>query len=164
MTAQAADSLVYHGECLGLCEELLAPYFELLGEKPQFVARTTALWRGYIAEWEILDDRLYLVGLRVWVKGYKEVGLSYLFPDNPDRVFAYWVSGAKRATAGKQLRYVHGGFGSIYERDLYLDFSMGVLSRVVTKQNDAKDLGTSPDLVGMKGQIFAQMVRDRRSQ
>ena len=31
--------------------------------KPHFQAPSTALWRGYVGSWEIVDDRLYLVEL-----------------------------------------------------------------------------------------------------
>ncbi len=38
-------------------------YFALGGETPNFASNCTALWRGYVGTWEILNYRLYLVGL-----------------------------------------------------------------------------------------------------
>ncbi|WP_146256164.1 hypothetical protein [Aestuariivirga litoralis] len=135
MTAQARESLKYQDETLSLCGLPLDSYFELLGEDPPFMARDTALWRGYIGSWEILDGRLYLVGLGGYGQTGKDIDLSDLFPEYPERVFAHWVNGIFRAERGKLLKYEHAGFASLYEQDLFFGFEHGLLQSVEVKSN-----------------------------
>lgn len=56
----------------------------------------------------------------------EKVGLDYLFP-NQDKVFAEWFSGKLRIPHGKMLRYVHQGYASIYEKELFLKIEKGKL-------------------------------------
>jgi hypothetical protein len=139
MTAQATETLNYKDEKLALCEEPLGDYFELAGIEPPFEAPHTALWRGYVGAWEIVDDRLYLVDLKGWTKTGNEVGLDLLFPNFPSRVFAHWVNGTLRATRGKQLKYVHAGYASVYEQDLFFEFADGVLKSFNVRDNSLED-------------------------
>ena len=60
MTAQISESLDYEGGTYAMCTEPLGVFFSMGGSKPSFMANNTALWRGYIGQWEVLDDRLYL--------------------------------------------------------------------------------------------------------
>jgi hypothetical protein len=135
MTAQATETLNYKGEKLRLCAEPLAGYFELKGFEAPFRAPHTALWRGYVGTWGIVDDRLYLVDLMGWAKSGGKVGLDFLFPGCRTRVFAHWANGLLRATRGKRIRYVHAGFGSVYEHDLLLQFHKGILKSVAMRNN-----------------------------
>lgn len=135
MTAQATETLIYKGEKLRLCAEPLAGYFELKEIEAPFRAPHTALWRGYVGTWEIVDDRLYLVDLMGWAKSSGKVGLDFLFSGCSTRVFAHWASGLLRATQGKRIRYVHAGFGSVYEHDLLLHCDNGVLKSVSIRNN-----------------------------
>jgi hypothetical protein len=144
MTAQATEKLIYKNEVLPLCDEPLRRYFELMGMPSPFAAPHTALWRGYVGTWEIIDTRLYLVHLKGFVRSDQKgvsvnnqvVGLDFLFPDFPDRIFAHWVSGRLRATKGGVLKYVHGGFMSVYEQDIFLEFKDGHLQSVTVKDNE----------------------------
>ena len=139
MTAQATETLIYKGEKLRLCAEPLAGYFELKGIEAPFRAPHTALWRGYVGTWEIVDDRLYLVDLMGWAESGGKVGLEFLFPGFPTRVFAHWVNGLLRATRGERIRYVHAGFGSVYEHDLLFQFDDGILKSVVIRNNEIEE-------------------------
>lgn len=135
MTAQVPESLKYQDETLSLCGQPLDSYFELLGEDPPFVAPHTALWRGYVGSWEIHDGRLYLLRLEGCGHSGNHIGLSDLFAEYPERVFAHWVNGVYRANRGKQLKYVHAGFASVYEQDLFFGFEHGLLQSVEVKTN-----------------------------
>ena len=44
-----------------------------------------------------------------------------------DGVFAHWFTGELRCTRGKLLKYVHGGYASSYEQDLFIDVVRGVV-------------------------------------
>ena len=134
MTAQIAERLIYEGERHAMCEEPLGSYFSQGGKDPGFESMNTACWRGYVGEWEVIDDRLYLVGLEGGLNDGTDASIETVFPGFPDRVFAHWYTGKVRIPQGKLLDYVHMGYESIYERDLFLTFERGVLvdKKVVT--------------------------------
>jgi len=135
MTAQIAEKLHYEGQHLSMCSEPLRDYFALGGLKPGFQSNCTALWRGYVGTWEILIGRLYLVELRGTLEGGEEASVGMLFPDFPDRAFAHWYSGTIRVPQGRMLKYVHMGYASTYERDLFLDFEKGVVTSTRVRKN-----------------------------
>lgn len=104
----------------------------------QFISRSTANWRGYIATWEIIEsegaERLYLVELNANRSHSEEIGLSKLFPGF-DKVFAHWFTGQLRCPQGDLLNYVHGGYSSTYEYDLIMDIQKGVLAHKYARHN-----------------------------
>lgn len=103
MTAQIAEKLHYQGDNVRMCTNPLSDYFAMGGFNPRFESNCTALWRGYVGSWEIVNDRLYLIGLNGTLEGGAEASLATIFPDYPDRVFAHWYSGTIRIPQGKQL-------------------------------------------------------------
>lgn len=139
MTAQIPETLLYQGEEMAMCTNPLGTYFELGGFDPGFESLCTALWRGYVGRWEIIEGRLYLIGLGGTLKDGSEATLASVFPDNPDRVFAHWYTDEIRVPQGKQLEYVHMGYGSTYERDLLLNFEKGVLVSSRVQENGIAD-------------------------
>jgi hypothetical protein len=74
-----------------------------------------------------MHDRLYLIALRGTLESGEEACLESVFPGFPERVFAHWFSGKLRIPQGKQLKYVHMGYGSTYECDVMLMLKNGVL-------------------------------------
>ena len=142
MTAQIAEILHYQGRKQRMCTEPLGDYFALAGISPGFVFSSTALWRGYVGEWDIQDGRLYLIKLSGTLEGDKPASLETFFPGYPDRVFAHWYSGQVRLPMGQQLKYVHGGYGSTYEQDLLIDFDQGVVTQSTLRHNS---LPAQPD-------------------
>ncbi len=127
MTAQIAERLVFEGRELALLANPLTDFFEQGGINPGFQSTSTALWRGYVGTWEIVADRLYLVALKGVLESGEDANLESVFPGYPDRVFAHWFSGTLRIPQGKQLEYVHMGYGSKYEQDLLLKLRNGVV-------------------------------------
>lgn len=65
--------------------------------------------------------------------------MSYVFPDFPDGVFAHWYTGELRCPMGELLNYVHGGYGSTYEQDLFIEVENGV---VVNERVEGNGVGT----------------------
>lgn len=124
MTAQFREILLYKGERLGMAENPLRPYL-VSRIDIEFVSNSTACWRGYVGRWEVIDDKLYLVNLSANL-GDEKVGIDYLFPGQT-KVFADWYSGEIRIPTGKMLEYVHMGYASIFEKDLFLVFVNGQL-------------------------------------
>jgi hypothetical protein len=149
MTAQASESLTYNGEEFAMCTEPLSAFFSAGGKDPGFVSMDTACWRGYVGEWEVLEDRLYMVGLEGMLEGGTEATLETVFPGFPDRVFAHWYSGTIRIPQGKLLDYVHMGYASVYERDLILTLENGVLKSSEVRENGESESDTAPEGYGI---------------
>jgi hypothetical protein len=137
------ERLIYKGKTYMMCSTPLETYFEEEHPRPrEFDATSTACWRGYIGTWKIEGGRLCLLKLirerweideetgesRDWEE---EIPLSLLFGEEKPPILAVWYSGVLRLPQGEQLRYVHMGFGSIYEKDLYITVKKG---RVVREQ------------------------------
>ncbi len=128
MTAQIHEILIYGGK-VGMATEPLKQHLKTRKDI-RFSSITSYCWRGYQGKWEVNNNKLYLVGLQGHIrdrKGYHEVSLDYLFPGKSE-VFAEWYSGEIRIPLGEILEYVHGGFSSIYEKDLFLKFDKGILT------------------------------------
>ena len=138
MTAQIGEKLIYQGKEHQMAAEPLSGYWALGGPNPNFEMRSTALWRGYIGTWSIIDNRLYLVGIDANYVDGREYTLETLFPGYPERVFAHWFSGRLRLPQGEIIHYVHAGYGSVYETELFLDFEDGVLIGEELKNNKAE--------------------------
>ena len=130
MTAQVSEVLLYEGEELSLCNEPLELYIEKIPMKVRFTAPHTALWRGSVGTWAIEADRLYLKSLEASIegeKGHEEVGMDRVFPEYQNGLFAHWFTGELRCPQGALVKYVHGGFGSVYEKDLFFKVKKGVV-------------------------------------
>lgn len=139
MTAQVTESLLFREEPLSMCSTPLDIY--LIQHGIRFKSETTANWRGYKGHWEVKGSeeagyRLYLVKLTACLEYPKKVGLDYLFPEFPNGVFAHWFSGEVRCPRGKLLNYVHGGYASSYEEDLFIEFKEGVLQGTRVVKNE----------------------------
>ena len=132
MTAQIEDKLKFKGETYFLATEPLKGYLDREGI--EFFSFSTACWRGYIATWQIKDDKLFLVDLEANTIDGEEVGLRYLFPKQYE-VFAEWFSGELRVPYGELLEYIHAGYCSIYEKELHLYFKDGSLYRTQEQNN-----------------------------
>ena len=148
MTAQVPEKLLFEGEELDLCNEPLELFIEKTPMTVRFMSPHTALWRGYVGTWEIGEDRLYLKSLDATIegeKGYEEIGMARVFPDYPNGLFAHWFTGELRCPQGALVKYVHGGFGSVYEKDLFFKVKKGVVvdRRVVI--NGQAPLGAPKD-------------------
>lgn len=153
MTAQIAERLIYQGREVSMCTEPLSDYFAFGGYKPEFQFTCTALWRGYVGTWEIINDRLYLIELHGVLTNGEEATLETVFPGYAKRVFAHWYSGDLRVPEGKMLEYVHMGYASTYERDVILSIDHGV---VVGRH--VQDNGTAIDDEGPEGYGIGAMT------
>lgn len=126
MTAQIRDKLFHNNNLYYLITEPLKSYLENTNLPHKLVATNSSCWKGYKAVWEVIDGKLYLVEWTGNILDFQEVGMDYLFPDC-DEVFAEWFTGKIRVGVGKMLRYIHGGYLSPFEGDMYLVFEKGIL-------------------------------------
>jgi len=158
MTAQVMEKLIFNGKEVYMASEPLACYLSNLKEKPHFFPFLSACWRGYIGTWEIKDDKLYLIGVEsngAILKNKQEpwrTGVDYIFP-NQHEVFAEWFTGVVRIPQGDMLDYVHGGYESTFESDLFLEFKNGKLigQRIVDNILEA-----AKDLINRKREIVLE--------
>jgi hypothetical protein len=146
MTAQTPECLWYRGVELALCTEPLKMFSGVSLVQSPYEYHSTSLWRGYVGTWAIESVRLYLKAMqrckRVDGK-LTNVGLEDLFPGYPDGVFAHWFTGELRCPRGALLKYVHGGYLSIYEEDLFIRVQRGVVIDERVVRNGTADPGES---------------------
>lgn len=145
-TAQHPDYLVYQGETFPMFSNPLESFFDEKNPRPNhlFPFGSTACWRGYIATWKIEDRQLYLVKLKDCSppSEAQEIPLSGVFPGRKGPIKADWYSGTLRIPQGKQLLYVHMGYGSVYEKELFLTIERGKVVREQVIDNTRKNLPT----------------------
>lgn len=129
-TAQIPDFLIIGKDTFSLCNNPLEAYLEQKGSqtigKYELKWTNTALWRGYIATWELKNDSLFLGHMQDdWGKDSNEINITDEF--GSDRVFAHWVTDTLRCLQGEIIQYVHDGYASIYEGDKFYAFEQGKL-------------------------------------
>lgn len=133
-TEQAPDRLIINGDTLRLHALPLEQWKQQNGwDGPFFIDSlhnfSTGCWRAYIADWEVINDRLYLTNIYNCNRT-AHVNLDTLFPGkvHNERVYADWFSDTVTAYYGNLVYYEHSGFSSIYEHELELSFTNGKLT------------------------------------
>lgn len=172
-TGQMAESLLINGEywqlyyCpietdMALSEEI-AKAIELLPEtitedSIEWVKdQSTALWRNYIAEWEIKDNRLFL--REIGVPYIREVGNrleEHFFTLNEEKlkeifapyyttegICASWFCDTMRAGRGKEIYYEHMAFARHNENECLIVVDNGVVREIAQHNNYHKE-GIAP--------------------
>jgi hypothetical protein len=139
MTAQARDILIYKNEKLHMSAEPLANYLKNAKLTHALVAPNTACWRGYYSKWAIDNKKLFLIEWEGYILDYQKVGMDYLFPQE-EIVFAKWFTGEIRIGMGEMVNYVHGGYSSIQEGNMYLLFENGELVNEYIKYLTKKEI------------------------
>lgn len=148
MTAQIPEKIHFQGKLHTMYSEPLAQYFMQGAQFPDFAVTSTGLWRKYVGTWRVIDDRLYLEDIEAVLESGEPGSLSTIFPGYPERVFAHWFTGRLRLPQGKRLRYIHGGFLSEFEGDLFLDIEKGILKGTFMKANRRAPEGSSDEGTG----------------
>ncbi|AWF81660.1 hypothetical protein BTJ40_12950 [Microbulbifer sp. A4B17] len=137
-TAQRPDKIVIKGEVYSLNTNPLESYLNSIDwELPEQAAIWSSNWRGYLAEWEVADQKLVLVDMTIALKrdSSKEKHerksiLNTVFPGEV-QVFAQWYSGTLIVPSGKIINYVHVGYGSSYERYQVLAVNNGNITKTL---------------------------------
>lgn len=140
-TAQHPDYIIEKGDTLPIFSNPLEQYFEKTGKREivDFVGcGSTACWRGYIAYWELRNNKLFLLKITTCNKYCGETKDANLFKMfGTDSVYAEWFSGIIAVPKGKLIQYVHMGYSSIYEEEEHLIFQKGFLTSSYVKSNKA---------------------------
>ena len=134
-TAQIPEKIVYEGTEGFLFTNPLETYFTKDNPRPEFAAPHTACWRGYVGSWEIREDTLYLTDLKAWLRDSEgkaaPAEFERIFPGKTKPVKADWFTGTLRIPRGKPIRYVHMGYQTVYEYDVFLRVDAG---KVIDRQ------------------------------
>ena len=107
-------------------------------EDVSFILKSTAIVRGYIGNWEIKNNKLFLISLLGFIENQEQVDLNFLFPDK-NEVFADWFTGDIRIPQGKMLKKVNLGYESIFEKNRILRFKEGVFTNETVENQVDKD-------------------------
>ena len=139
MTAQISDKIIYNGKECKMHSNPMESYFaKYPAKRPKGDVQSTALWRGYVATFEIRDNQLCLKDIVIQTStqtapkhyeyGWKSVR-DDIFP-NQDFIKIDWLTGTLVLPSGKVVNYVHMGYASSYEHYTLLEIENGDLKSV----------------------------------
>lgn len=142
-TAQVPDYLIYDGDTIALFSNPLKTFLDKneIEEIPGLAeCSSTACWRGYVALWELKNDSLFLAGIQSchdFCDTESAADLSLIFDNYVGKpIFASWVKETLVSPQGRQLKYVHMGYNSIYEREVHFNIRNGKLTNIKTIDNE----------------------------
>lgn len=165
-TGQGADRFIWNGDTLNLYTYPLNshPAFAkprplLFGtENPPF---NTGCWRGYIAEWELLNDTLYLSKLYTcdYPSNKTKADLERLFPSQlkNGKLPASWFSGNLLIGRGRLLYYTFN-YISIYEKETELSIRNGAVTKTQEFDNTKTQLSVYAENSDSLVEFIAQNI------
>jgi len=134
-TSQTPDKIIYKGQEYSLNTNPLEAFFEKNPDlRPKCEITSTALWRGYIATFEIQDSQLFVKDIVIMDEDtlsdphkttWKSV-FNQVFP-NQKHIKVDWMKGLLVIPNGELVNYVHMGYASIYENYILLEIDKGNL-------------------------------------
>jgi hypothetical protein len=140
-TAQYPDKIIFEGKEYNLNTNPLEEYFEKNPNKrPKSEITSSALWRGYIATFEIKDNILLLKDIKIpqSAENWKSI-ISEIFP-NQTNIKIDWFSGLLVLPFGKRVNYVHMGYGSTFESYYLLEFENGNFKRKIKLNSEEYEI------------------------
>ena len=136
-TGQISDKIIYKGKEYSLNTNPLEKFFEKNPNlKPNIKIPFSALWRGYIATFEIQDKQLFVKDIVIMdedtLNGAHKLTnksvFNQVFP-NQKQLKVDWLTGLLVIPYGKLVNYVHMGYASTYENYILLEIDKGNLSQ-----------------------------------
>jgi hypothetical protein len=140
MTAQLSEILYFENERYAIDRYPLNNY-PYLPREIDFQSAVSICWRGYIATWEVIKNKLFLVRL----SGQGDFTMEKLFPGK-DKVFAYWFTGEIGIPVRELHNYDRGRYSSGFFRNIFLDFECGVLVKKHTAVDKCSIIHNSGEL------------------
>ena len=129
-------------------DDLLSAKIAKLIPDSHFVS--TNLYRGYIGEWELKEDKLYLrkITLDYKRKCVPTDVLNQIFAPycTKEGILASWVTDTLRVGNGEMLAYDDFGEDCIYEREIFLTVKEGCVTSEKVYDNYIKD-GVSAEVI-----------------
>lgn len=137
-TAQYGDLLIIAKDTFEINSNPLEGYFDKKGKRTingeEMQGNCTALWRGYVATWKLQNDSLFLVRIQTDYCGDNPVDLDVKKEFGTNKFFANWVNHTIVQTKGELIQYVHMGYMSIYEQEIYYKFKNGKIINTEVKK------------------------------
>ena len=142
VTAQYPDKITYKGTEYNLNSNPLEPYFEKNPEnRPDMVS--TALWRGYVGHFEIIENELYLTDMKRPISytdddgNFKEkwVSIYRMYFPRQEKVKIDWFSGILILPHGKMVEYVHQGYASTFSKYWLIEIENGTFNEARNYDN-----------------------------
>jgi hypothetical protein len=143
-TAQISDRLIYEGKSYHLHNNPLEAYFKKYPKKrPEGDLTNPALWRGYIATFEIKNQALILTDLKIQVYEHEEGKeewapgivlksvLKEVFPEE-EALKIDWCTEVLILPFGKLIHYVDNAYASTFEQYVLLEMKAGILTQSKT--------------------------------
>ena len=139
-TAQQPDQIKIDGKKYKLNTN---PLEEILKErpiktKPDFIS--TGNWRGYIAYFEVKENKLLLRDVTIsksssiFNDGRYSV-IKEIFPEKQNNIIAEWYNGALIVPYGEMVYYEHMGYGSLYENYYIIKVKKGIVYEKLKMNN-----------------------------
>ncbi|MDC9724216.1 MAG: hypothetical protein PSN34_15815 [Urechidicola sp.] len=134
VSVQKSDTIIYQGTAYSLNSYLLKPFFEKHPEKKLYGdVFTTDLFRGYVAQFEIIQNQLFVTDIKIkfsdkesidnypykWVSVYDQI-----FP-NTTKTKIDWHSGILILPNGEMDNYIRMGEAQTYSDYLLLEIENG---------------------------------------
>lgn len=141
---QMPDYLIYKGDTIPIFSNPLESYLEK--NNLQNIDRgcnSSACNRGYIALWELTNNKLYLVeikrceliasagvytGLECEENKLSEILSYFQLRFKSQKIVADWYTGELISPQGRLIEYIHGGYLSKYEREEHFCIKDGTLT------------------------------------
>lgn len=142
-TAQYPDKIIYNGTEYNLNSNPLEPYFDKNPEnRPTMIS--TALWRGYVGYFEIIENELYLTDMKIPINHtdddgndkIKWVSIHRMYFPKQKKVKIDWYSGILILPHGKRIKYVHQGYASTYSKYWLLEIENGIFNEARKYNNN----------------------------
>ncbi len=143
-TVQARDIIIIdkveHGLDKALLHQLDSVTYDALGNQLEFDKFSySANWRGYVATFEVRDNKLFLNSIKT-SKVHKDFnGLLDKYLDRDGRVFASWVSDTLICGTGNLLHIEPDGLFPVYEQETELVVEAGVVVSSRTYTNSIRN-------------------------
>lgn len=139
-TSQYPDKIIYNGKEFRLEYNPLEVFFKKNPTlKPEIKVISSALWRGYVATFEVIDNQLYVKDIQIEesdttdkdnYKTYWKSVMNQVFP-NQTRVKVDWVNGLIVLPYGEVVEYIHMGYGSLHENYILLVMENGMVKKEI---------------------------------
>jgi hypothetical protein len=164
-TSQAGDILIWNGDTLALHSNPLEtlPNIEDIHEvifnealridkqiHPEkyttgnIELNSTGNWRGYIAEWKIINNQIFLS--KIFSRGHV-IDLKLIFPHLLDvnLILGDWITSDLVVPKGKCIVWINLDYKSIFESEQILSFKDGFLTKTTNFSNYYKRRSTIND-------------------
>jgi len=98
---------------------------------------SSACWRGYVAEWVIIDKKLYLTNIYACHDHNIKVDIKKIFLSEwkDGLIFASWAKCKLFIPEGECIEWINLDYNSVYEKEIVLYVKNGNIAKIKTYNN-----------------------------